>query len=317
MRSSEIKISVVLSLLFLSACGGSSGSSEMEELANSPEAPADVSSQESGVIDSETDSVVEQDSEVESPATLEQQPIVAPEPEAIDEPVPEPVTDTEVSPVAEPEPVTQPEPAPIPDAEQVPPIAIESPSIGFTNATPFCVEAGARIQSSVEIGMTPEDVRSLVGKPLEIDVSGTFWEYGRGGSVPEVRFGATLIDGALAPGVVTEWDTNINSCDNDEDAFIEAANALALEPPGADRTDVVPSCVDAGIRVQAYVELGMTPAEVRSLVGKPVEIGISGTLWDYGQGGSVPEVRFSNIINNGALAPGVVTEFDSRTSSCE
>lgn len=165
--------------------------------------------------------------------------------------------------------------------------------------------------------MTPVEVRSLVGKPLEIDVSGTFWEYGWGGSVPEVRFSAALVDGALSPGVVSEWDTNTDSCDNDEDAFIEAAYALALEAPGSDRTDEVPLCVDAGIRIQAYVELGMTPAEVRSLVGKPVEIGLSGTLWDYGQGGSVAEVRFTNVISNGALVPGVVIEFDSRTSSCE
>lgn len=61
--------------------------------------------------------------------------------------------------------------------------------------------------------------------------------------------------------------------------MIEAANALALEPPSADRTNQVGECVESGLRILAYIEQGMTPEKVRELIGKPIEISVSGTYW--------------------------------------
>ena len=84
-----------------------------------------------------------------------------------------------------------------------------------------------------------------------------------------------------------------------------------------DLTNTTLSCVESGLRIQAYLELGMTPDEVRSLIGKPIEINGSGTNWEYGQGVFVPEVTFNPVASNGALVPDVVSTFESHTSSCE
>ena len=186
----------------------------------------------------------------------------------------------------------------------------QSVDVGFSNQTPFCQQAEARVRESVTLGMSPKEVRAVVGKPLKIFV-GTIWSYGRGVFTPEVTFtpGATIQDSIQAQ--VTGWDLRSNSCDNEADAFIEAANALALEGPGADHTNDVLSCLDAGLRIQAFVEVGMTEAEVLALVGKPVRI-FAGSIWDYGERPIVPDVQFTPT-TSGKLVIG----YDSNSSGCE
>lgn len=164
--------------------------------------------------------------------------------------------------------------------------------------------------------MTTDQVRALVGKPLVIDASGTYWDYSHNNSTPKVRFQPVFVNGAIGPGLVTEWDTQTDGRDNQYDAMIEAANALALEPPGPDRTNQVGECTESGLRILAYVEQGMTTGKVRELIGKPIEISVSGTYWEYGERYATPEVRFSPQSINGVLGPDKVREIDCETRGC-
>lgn len=190
-------------------------------------------------------------------------------------------------------------------------------NIGYYNVTPYCLEAGQRIQQSIEIGMTVQQVREIVGKPLHTSGSGTFWDYStRSSGTPEIRFQATIADGRLGPGTVSGFDSDTSRCDNRDDALIEAANTLALEPQVADHTLETPTCSDAGIRIQAYAEPGMTPDEVRSIVGKPIKTDASGTFWDYGRTGSTPEIRFNPVSTAEGLLADKLVDFDSDISGC-
>lgn len=186
-----------------------------------------------------------------------------------------------------------------------------------TILTPFCSDAGDRIQQSVELGMTPEQVLQIVGKPIETSVSGTYWDYGRRSSTPEVRFTGTFTSGGLGPNIVSDYDSDTSGCGNEDQNFIEAANALAVESINYDATNETPSCVDAGLRIQAFVVYGMTPEEARQIVGKPIETSVSGTYWDYGRRSSTPEIRFTATTTQQGLVPLVVSDFDSDVSGCE
>ncbi len=199
-----------------------------------------------------------------------------------------------------------------------PPNSPESISnAGFYNVTPYCLEAGQRIQQSIEIGMTVQQVREIVGKPLNTSGYGTFWDYStRSSGIPEISFQATITDGRLGPGTVSGFDSDTSRCDNRDDALIEAANALALEPQLEDRTLETPTCTDAGIRIQAYAEPGMTPGEVRSIVGKPIKTDASGTFWDYGQTSSTPEITFNPASSAEGLSADKLVDFDSDISGC-
>jgi|GEM_PF-2567593 len=187
---------------------------------------------------------------------------------------------------------------------------------GFYNVTPYCVEAGQRIQQSIEIGMTVQQVREIVGKPMSTSGHGTFWDYSRRSSTPEIRFQAVLTGGDLQAGTVSDYDSDTSGCNNSYDALIEAANALALETPGIDRTLETPTCRDAGIRIQAYLEFGMSPTEVRRIVGKPIETAVAGTFWDYGRRSSNPDVRFNPVSTAQGLSAGQLVDFDSDISGC-
>lgn len=193
---------------------------------------------------------------------------------------------------------------------------ITNTTVGYYNVTPYCVEAGQRIQQSIEIGMTVQQVREIVGKPLSTSVYGTFWDYSRRSSTPEIRFQAAVTRGVLQASTVSDYDSDTSGCNNSYDALIEAANALTLETPGVDRTLETPNCRDAGIRIQAYVEFGMSPDEVRRIVGKPVETTAVGTYWDYGRRSSNPEVRFNPVSTAQGLSAGQLVDFDSDISGC-
>jgi len=131
-----------------------------------------------------------------------------------------------------------------------------------------------------------------------------------------VRFSGIVVNGSLRPGLVSDFNSDTSGCRND-DGLIEAANALALEQINTSRTDETPNCIDAGIRIQAYIEHGMTVELARSIVGKPIETSVAGTFWDYGRRSNTPQIRFTGIVEAGALRPGVVSDFDSDISGCQ
>lgn len=183
--------------------------------------------------------------------------------------------------------------------------------------TAYCTDAGVAIRDSIELGMTPEQVLEIVGKPIETSASGTYWDYGRSGRTPEIQFNAVMAGGVLAPSAVADYDTDTRGCGEREIAFVDAANALALEGPLGDNTNEIPTCFDAGIRIQAFVTYGMSPEDVRRIVGKPIETSASGTYWDYSEYSSGPEVNFTAMFIANGLVPRSVADFDSDTSSCQ
>ena len=286
----------ILFLFSITSCGGGSSSSSFSDSANEdnqlvlPTLGSDVAS-----IEDEIDST---NDEIE---TVEESMVSVPEPIESTFPVP----DTGTAPEHETETETETET----EAIQV--------SIGFTNVIPFCESAGQRIQNSIELGMSPEEVRTLVGKPLEIGGAGIFWRYGYGVFNPVITFNAVSENGRVVPGVVNSWDTDTRSCESDGNAFIEAANALSLESPGPDLTNFTPLCTDAGLRIQAYIELGMTAETVRTLLGKPVEINGSGNGWQYGEGVFVPHINFNAVLQDGVVVPDVVISYSGRIRGCD
>lgn len=204
----------------------------------------------------------------------------------------------------------------------IPPVPDETPQIeiGYSQQLPACEEAGGRIQSSVEIGMTEAQVLSVVGRPLDTGPSGDRWKYGRLGD-PSVKFQPFYLDGRLVNGPVSGYDVDPTRCNYyqaEKDVPLrEAANSLLTQSSNSDFSSETPTCFDAGVRVTALVNLGMTPTEVRSLVGKPVEVSIVGTIWDYGDGTFTPEVWFGSTIENGALTPTVVQGWDGDIRGCD
>ena len=159
-------------------------------------------------------------------------------------------------------------------------------------------------------------MREIVGKPLSTSGSGTFWDYSRRSSTPEVRFQAVVTVGVLQAGTVSDYDNDTSGCNYSYDALIEAAWALASETPGVDRTSETPTCRDADIRIQAYSGFGMSPREVRGILRKPVETSAAGTFWDYGRRSSNPEVGFNPASTAQGLSAGQLVDFDSDTSGC-
>jgi len=163
-----------------------------------------------------------------------------------------------------------------------------------STSIPYCQEASDRILASVNPGMTPAQVLAAVGKPLRIDGSyGTDWYYGRY-SYPSVEFGYANQTSTTVEG----YDANDQYCSNiyaQDNSLIANANSLIANPTRTDYTNEVPTCQDAATRILAWVSPGMTPAQVRKLVGKPVEIdGSYGTDWDYGNYGVQVEFGYVN-----------------------
>lgn len=277
----------------MTACGGGNSTTDAQEALNTVENNLPSDSVPSAIQDEPQ----EQDNNQSIPAPTET-PVAETPPETdTTEPMPSPPT----------------EPAPEPAPPVVP--------LGYTNQIPSCTEAGNRIQASIEIGMSPAQVRSLVGRPLNSGVSGDRWGYGRGSFTPEIIFQAILVEGALMAGPVTGYDSDVSGCDyyqSDIDfPLIEAANSLAIQNDIPDFTTETPTCLDAGIRVSALVENGMTPEEVRKLVGKPIEISLLGTHWDYGDGTFTPELWFSATIENGVYKATVLRGWDGDIRGCD
>ena len=85
-------------------------------------------------------------------------------------------------------------PAPV-----VPTIA---PNIDNSSTVPDCVTAGERIAQYVEVGMSQQNVRRLVGKPVKSQ--GSRWGWARGAiSYPGVQFRS---------GVVSTYGADTSAC---------------------------------------------------------------------------------------------------------
>jgi len=163
--------------------------------------------------------------------------------------------------------------------------------------------------------MNAQQVRELVGKPVHVQTGGLHWSYGDRTS-PNVFFNNDPVGFRIEPGVVQAYDGDNSRCDGDTNALVEAANALSLEGSSADRTTEVPVCIDAGIRIQAFVERGMTPEEVRALVSKPIQQSAGGINWQYDRIDG-PSVTFFWETRVGVITPVSVYGWDSRVSRCD
>lgn len=63
---------------------------------------------------------------------------------------------------------------PVPPAGSAKMVALVAPELDYSDETPDCVTAGQRIAAHIEVGMTLEDVRRLVGNP-RWDLPGQWW----------------------------------------------------------------------------------------------------------------------------------------------
>ncbi len=173
------------------------------------------------------------------------------------------------------------------------PVSPPTTSINHSNSIPYCHQASERIIASVNPGMTAQQVLEAVGKPLRITgLYGTDWAYNTY-STPSIDFGYS--NGTIS--TVEGYDADDIYCASNytrDNSLIAAANSLALNTPIADYTNEVPTCLDAATRILAYIQHGMTPAQVRQKVGKPLEInGLYGTDWQYGSYGISVDFGYS------------------------
>lgn len=305
---------VVLTLLMLIGCGGSSDNSDggtdqlnSNQIVQSVDGLDDNLIENDSDVDTQTPSNIVDDTSQTSPPTNTS---IQEEANTLDStgtnentnaPT-DPETDATDNQTTEPQPVEQP---------------VET---GFSRQLLSCEEAGDRIRSSIELGMSEAQVLSLVGRPLDTGPSGDRWRYGRLGT-PSVKFQPLFLNGHLVNGPVSGFDTDNTRCDYHEAEkdvpLREAANSLLTQTSNADFTNETPTCFDAGVRVTALIKQGLTSTEVRSLIGKPVEVSIGGTIWDYGDGTATPEVWFGSTIENGVLAPTIVQGWDGDIRGCD
>lgn len=343
-RAISFPLIVIFPLVLLTACGGS-GSDTQEDLSGADEIESSVETDSSGIVD---------DGTVENDATTDTEPAVdqvdsdnspddtsaADDNETSETSNSDNQTETNTgSDVSQDDTDTQTtdntenttdtstsntdtntdngvtEESNVPNTEQPTDVAI-----GFSNQIPTCEIAGERMLSTLEIGMTELQVLASVGRPLGTGPSGNSWEYGRLGD-PSVRFQPLLVDGALVNGSVQGYDTDTSRCDyyqSEKDIpLIEAANSLALSTTQSDFTNEVPTCFDAGVRISALIQFDMTPDQVRSVVGKPVEVDGLGSHWEYGDGTFTPEIWYNSTIENGVFVATTVRGWDGDIRGCD
>lgn len=162
-------------------------------------------------------------------------------------------------------------------------------NIGNSNVLLNCAEAAQQISSDfpingispqVELGMSPADIRAIVGKPRHIFEQVWTFGYDTPVNLPINPLWDLMPSTTVVQFGTTGFSGDNTVCDGSENQFIVDANALISSPaPGSYRNDV-PDCVTAAKRIAAKVELGMSRDDVRDLVGKPVEIAVNG-LWRY------------------------------------
>lgn len=138
------------------------------------------------------------------------------------------------------------------------------------------------VDRQVELGMSAAQIREIVGKPRHI-VEGR-WTFGH--DVPIQHPLALNSQWDWLPTVTvpligtTAFSGDNTLCNGSEEQFVNDANSLNDETAPVDHSFEVPDCKTAARRIAARIELGMTAKQVRSLVGKPVEIAETGT-WRY------------------------------------
>ncbi len=169
-------------------------------------------------------------------------------------------------------------------------------NIGNSYVLLNCADASAQISSNgpspqVELGMSAAEIRSIVGKPRHIYEG--VWTFGYDQPVNLVLNPLwDLIPTTTVPFAVgtTAFSGDNTGCNFNTPAesgielkFISEANDLINIPDTESHRNEVPECKLAAKRIAAKVELGMTPDQVRDLVGKPVEITPEG-LWRYKYG---------------------------------
>jgi len=235
------------------------------------------------------------------------------------------------------------DPAAIPDEPELATGPVLYPDDGISNNLFGCNEAAGRIRDSVELGMTKSQIRAIVGKPRHISPVGEDWRYGTDtnlgkGSAPSdfitnpyylpvanFKFGnfdfvvedaETLGDAAIADNFLDDFSGDNTFCDenNADLPFIEAANTYTQIAGTVDFSNEVPLCFDAAVRIAASVEQGMSLSQVRSLVGKPVEVAVDGTNWRYQFG--APDAPYVFFTQYDLTSPYFVTGYSSITISC-
>lgn len=182
--------------------------------------------------------------------------------------------------------------------------------------TPFCTDAAAAIRSTVELGMTPDEIYRIVGKPVEVTSSGTRWLYGWYFNAPKVEFSTRTVGGVSELNVVDGFESDAVGCDDADNAFVDAANSLAIEGNSLDNTDLIPTCMDAALRLQAFVRVGMKPEDVRRIVGRPLAVSSSGTRWEYSANFSGPIAEFSRIWVDNAFELHLVDGYSTDIGRC-
>lgn len=182
--------------------------------------------------------------------------------------------------------------------------AIFYENVGNSNRLLGCFAASQVISSDlpttgitpqVDLGQTAAEVREIAGKPRHIYQSVWTFGYDLPVNVPGNPLWDLIPTATVVDIGTTAWSGDNFLCDGSEAQFIADANGLFAPGQSFGHTFEVPNCLTAARRIAARVELGMTRAQVRDAVGKPVEITVDG-YWRYEYGAFLlqdpPTVQF-------------------------
>jgi len=228
----------------------------------------------------------------------------------------------------------------------LPPISIATAEEASFKPIPHDIAANANTQRSVsceeartniinnfgdkrgtlgDFQYSPEDIGELIGRPLKTRTSS--WSYGRSlkntriffsGSKPRHETGAQRHRNILPEYALWATTQPCDITDSDSDSHIlSEANRLLATGPVEDFTGKEPSCVDAGIRMQAFMKQGMSPEDVESLIGKRITTRGKDSVWIYStnrQG--TPSVYFIGDRENGVFEPHFLVGWGSDISGC-
>lgn len=201
--------------------------------------------------------------------------------------------------------------------------------VGFSNIVPTCAESSQRILDSAELDMTKARIREFIGKPRHVQPAGEEdgvlvgerWHFGHflrspPSVIPDWYFLTTV---SFASEKVDSLSGDNTECppDGGDVAFVEAANNYTLMGDTTDYTDTITDCFDAAVRIASRIEVGMTASQVRTLVGKPVEITESG-VWRYSFGIlPAPAISFSKSAQSAVGAfSNIVVGYTSIDETC-
>ncbi len=191
---------------------------------------------------------------------------------------------------------------------------------GNSNRLLGCFEASQVISSDqpttgispqVELGMSAAEIRAIAGKPRHIFQGVWTFGFDIGVNIPADPLWDLAPSTTVVSFGTTAWSGDNTLCDGTEAQFISDANQLISPGSSFGHSFEQPDCVTAARRIAARVELGMTRAQVRDVVGKPVEITVNG-LWRY-KFGAAQALQDAPIVQFGAS----VGQLPSSESSLE